>query len=128
VLAGRRFTARFTPPRAGTFIYHTHWHNAGLLGHRPDSARLVCVYGPKTEYGDTETEADLLRARLAAVLKVSAASLLKLHDSNDMSSPSMIRTVIPALTSSGVIFIRTNVTHDLIPTRFTPLLLRTAAS
>ncbi len=106
----------------------TNWHTAGLLGHRPDSARLVCVYGPKTEYGDTETEADLLRARLAAVLKVSAASLLKLHDSSDMSSPSMIRTVIPALTSSGVIFIRTNVTHDLIPTRFTPLLLRTAAS
>jgi FtsP/CotA-like multicopper oxidase with cupredoxin domain len=26
-----RFTARFTPPRAGTFIYHTHWHNAGQL-------------------------------------------------------------------------------------------------
>jgi FtsP/CotA-like multicopper oxidase with cupredoxin domain len=25
------FTARFTPPRAGTFIYHTHWHNAGQL-------------------------------------------------------------------------------------------------
>jgi hypothetical protein len=106
----------------------TNWHNAGLLGHRPDSARLVCVYGPKTEYGDTETEADLLRARLAAVLKVSAASLLKLHDSSDMSSPSMIRTVIPALLSSGVVFVRTNVTHDDIPTKFTPLLLRTAAS
>ncbi len=28
VLAGGSFTARFTPPRAGTFIYHTHWHNA----------------------------------------------------------------------------------------------------
>ena len=25
------FTARFTPRRAGTFIYHTHWHNAGQL-------------------------------------------------------------------------------------------------
>lgn len=25
------FTARFTPPRAGTFIYHTHWHNPGQL-------------------------------------------------------------------------------------------------
>ena len=25
------FTARFTPPRAGTFIYHTHWHNAAQL-------------------------------------------------------------------------------------------------
>jgi len=26
-----RFTARFTPPRAGTFMYHTHWHNPGQL-------------------------------------------------------------------------------------------------
>jgi FtsP/CotA-like multicopper oxidase with cupredoxin domain len=25
------FTARFTPTRAGTFIYHTHWHNPGQL-------------------------------------------------------------------------------------------------
>jgi FtsP/CotA-like multicopper oxidase with cupredoxin domain len=25
------FTARFTPPRAGTFIYHTHWHKASQL-------------------------------------------------------------------------------------------------
>ena len=104
------------------------WHKAGLLGHRPDSARLVCVYGPKTDYGDTESEANLLRTRIAAVLKVPAASLLKLHDSSSMSSPSMVRTVIPALISSGVVFIRTNVTHDEIPTRFTPLLLRTAAS
>jgi FtsP/CotA-like multicopper oxidase with cupredoxin domain len=25
------FTARFTPSRAGTFIYHTHWHDANQL-------------------------------------------------------------------------------------------------
>ncbi len=25
------FTARFTPPRAGTFMYHTHWHNPNQL-------------------------------------------------------------------------------------------------
>jgi FtsP/CotA-like multicopper oxidase with cupredoxin domain len=34
---GQSFVARFTPPRAGTFIYHTHWHNTlqltgGLYG------------------------------------------------------------------------------------------------
>ena len=34
---GQSFTAQFTPPRAGTFIYHTHWHNflqliGGLYG------------------------------------------------------------------------------------------------
>jgi FtsP/CotA-like multicopper oxidase with cupredoxin domain len=31
VAPGGTFTARFTPPRAGTFIYHTHWHNASQL-------------------------------------------------------------------------------------------------
>ena len=28
---GRTFVARMTPPRAGTFIYHTHWHDAAQL-------------------------------------------------------------------------------------------------
>ena len=38
VAAGGTFTARFTPSRAGTFIYHTHWH---------DSAQLAAgIYGP----------------------------------------------------------------------------------
>jgi FtsP/CotA-like multicopper oxidase with cupredoxin domain len=31
VTANGAFTARFTPRRAGTFIYHTHWHNAAQL-------------------------------------------------------------------------------------------------
>jgi hypothetical protein len=106
----------------------TNWHKAGLLGYRADSARFVCVYGPKTKYGDTESQADLLRTQIAAVLNVAPASLLKLHDSNSMTASSMISTVIPALTSQGVVFIRTNVAHESIPTLFTPLLLRTAAS
>jgi FtsP/CotA-like multicopper oxidase with cupredoxin domain len=28
---GGSFLARMTPPRAGTFIYHTHWHDLGQL-------------------------------------------------------------------------------------------------
>jgi FtsP/CotA-like multicopper oxidase with cupredoxin domain len=37
IAPGQRFTAKFTPPRAGTFIYHTHWHDdvqlsGGLYG------------------------------------------------------------------------------------------------
>ena len=32
------FIARMTPPRAGTFIYHTHWHDSGQLANT--------VYGP----------------------------------------------------------------------------------
>lgn len=38
VPAGGTFTARFTPSRAGTFIYHTHWHNADQLA--------AGIYGP----------------------------------------------------------------------------------
>jgi FtsP/CotA-like multicopper oxidase with cupredoxin domain len=35
---GGTFTARFTPSRAGTFIYHTHWHNSAQLS--------AGIYGP----------------------------------------------------------------------------------
>jgi FtsP/CotA-like multicopper oxidase with cupredoxin domain len=31
IAAGQTFTAKFTPPRAGTFIYHTHWHDEAQL-------------------------------------------------------------------------------------------------
>ena len=34
---GKSFVAKMTPPRAGTFIYHTHWHDEQLLNG---------VYGP----------------------------------------------------------------------------------
>lgn len=38
IVAGASFVARMTPPRAGTFIYHTHWH---------DETQLVNgMYGP----------------------------------------------------------------------------------
>lgn len=38
VAPGTSFMARMTPPRAGTFIYHTHWHDGAQL--------LNGVYGP----------------------------------------------------------------------------------
>ena len=31
IAAGQTFTAKFTPPHAGTFIYHTHWHDEDQL-------------------------------------------------------------------------------------------------
>jgi FtsP/CotA-like multicopper oxidase with cupredoxin domain len=31
IAPGSSFVARFTPPRAGTFIYHTHWHDVEQL-------------------------------------------------------------------------------------------------
>lgn len=38
IAPGGSFIARMTPPRAGTFIYHTHWHDASQL--------LNGLYGP----------------------------------------------------------------------------------
>jgi FtsP/CotA-like multicopper oxidase with cupredoxin domain len=38
ILPGKSFVARMTPPRTGTFIYHTHWHELGQLENG--------IYGP----------------------------------------------------------------------------------
>jgi FtsP/CotA-like multicopper oxidase with cupredoxin domain len=38
IAPGTSFVARMTPPRAGTFIYHTHWHDRAQL--------LNGMYGP----------------------------------------------------------------------------------
>ena len=38
IAPGGSFVARMAPPRAGTFIYHTHWHDRAQL--------LNGVYGP----------------------------------------------------------------------------------
>ena len=38
VASGQSFVAKFTPPRAGTFIYHTHWHK--------DTQLAGGLYGP----------------------------------------------------------------------------------
>ncbi|HYD40160.1 MAG TPA: hypothetical protein VEB43_04980 [Anaeromyxobacter sp.] len=115
----------------GTANYVTfceRWLAAGRLAHRADAARLVCVYRPASPQSNTETEADALRTALARRLRVTPASLLKLHDASSMTSASMAREVIPALTTAAVVFVRTAVAHDAIPTQFMPLLLRTAAS
>jgi hypothetical protein len=88
----------------------------------------VCVYRPTDPDSDTETEADALRAELATLLGVPAPSLRTLHDDASMTSESMVKRVVPALSTSPVVFIRTKVGHETIPAAFIPLLLRTAAS
>ena len=104
------------------------WKAAGLLKNAPDGARFVCVYREKDPDSNTETEADALRGELATLLGVPKPSLLTLHDDASMTSESMVKRVVPALSTSPVVFIRTKVGHETIPTAFIPLLLRTAAS
>ena len=51
---GRTFTAKFTPARAGTFIYHTHWHDEAQLAGGLYGALLVLEpgrrYDPTTDH------------------------------------------------------------------------------
>ena len=50
---GQTFTVRMAPPRAGTFIYHTHWHDAGQLVGGVHGALIVMppgqTYDPETD-------------------------------------------------------------------------------
>jgi len=51
---GQSFVAKFTPPRAGTFIYHTHWHNDLQLSGGLYGALIVLEpgerYDPETDH------------------------------------------------------------------------------
>lgn len=95
------------------------WNRAGRLGGgRRDAARFVCIYRPETQ---TEEIADALRAEIANILGESARSLVIDHAADTLES-----RVRPALERSGALFIRTDQSHDAIPTYFIPELLRTA--
>jgi manganese oxidase len=47
VAPGTSFVARMTPPRAGTFIYHTHWHDTAQILNRLYGALIVLEPGQK---------------------------------------------------------------------------------
>lgn len=47
IAPGSSFTARMAPPRAGTFIYHTHWHDASQLTHGLYGPLIVLPAGEK---------------------------------------------------------------------------------
>jgi FtsP/CotA-like multicopper oxidase with cupredoxin domain len=54
IAPGQTFTAKFTPPRAGTFIYHTHWHDEAQLSGGLYGALIVLEpgqrYDPTTDH------------------------------------------------------------------------------
>jgi hypothetical protein len=106
---------------AGFVRFCEHWKAADrLAGGRPDSARLVCVYRPKTQ---NEGVADALRGTIAGILGVDAGSLVKGHSPENFEAE-----VRPALLSSGVVFVRTELPHDEIPGFFIPALIESAGS
>ncbi len=54
VAPGQSFVAKLTPPRAGTFIYHTHWHDEAQLAGGLYAPLLVLEpgerYDPETDH------------------------------------------------------------------------------
>jgi hypothetical protein len=97
------------------------WNRAGRLASgRGDAARFVCVYRPQTQ---TEEVADTLRAEIAKAIGVEAITLVKDHSPENVDME-----IRPALKRSGVLFVRTYVSHDEIPTFFIPRLLESAGS
>jgi hypothetical protein len=91
-----------------------------LAGGRPDCSRFVCVYRPKSQ---TEEVADELRAAIARILGVDAGSLVQDHSPENFAT-----AILPALRKSGVVFVRTKLSHDEIPGFFIPALIESAGS
>ncbi|HZS57303.1 MAG TPA: hypothetical protein VFA65_23085 [Bryobacteraceae bacterium] len=118
------------------------WNDHGQLGNGPRDTRFVCIYKQKTKQSDTETIADDLRVRLAKLLSTAASpvkpkDLFREHVKDVPEFPgqrvtpktgNLLSEIIPALRTNKVLFIRTNLRHENIPTTFIPVLLRTAAS
>jgi hypothetical protein len=130
------------------------WLDGGKLGNGLSDNRFVCIFKPKNKkmetekvegkevpsidpvtkeqkwhWTGTEMEADELRSRLAKLLKKKDSELWLEHTAKTKTAPDNLNTVIiPALKKNGVLFIRTYLEHESIPTTFIPVLLRTAAS
>ena len=106
---------------AGFVRFCEHWKRSGhLAAGQRDAARFVCIYRPKTQ---TEEVADTLRREIAKIIGLDSNSLVRDH------SPLNLDTEIrPALKDSAVLFLRTYVPHDEIPTFFVPVLLESAAN
>ncbi|HSB74082.1 MAG TPA: multicopper oxidase domain-containing protein, partial [Terriglobales bacterium] len=49
IAPGASFIARMAPPRAGTFIYHTHWHDVSQLTHGLYGPMIVLPPGEKLD-------------------------------------------------------------------------------
>jgi hypothetical protein len=106
---------------AGFVGFCDQWKRAGRLGGgRPSNARFVCIFRPRTQ---TEEVADALRIQIAKVVGADPMSLVVDHAGDNFD-----KDIRPALKGAGALFLRTDLSHDVIPKFFIPALLQTAAS
>jgi FtsP/CotA-like multicopper oxidase with cupredoxin domain len=90
VAPGQSFVAKMTPPRAGTFIYHTHWHkdlqlSGGLYG-------PLIVIEPSERY-DPETD-HVVVIGLNGILRANEREPFALNGSA-MPNPIVMRAGVP---------------------------------
>jgi hypothetical protein len=105
----------------GFVAFCERWKQAArLTGGKRAAARFVCIYRPKTQ---TEEVADELRTAIAKILRVDPASLVKDHSPENFDNE-----IRPVLKNAGVLFLKTHVPHDTIPTFFIPVLIETSAT
>jgi hypothetical protein len=115
------FDATYWSKVDGFVRFCERWHRADrLAGGRHDAARFVCIYRPRTS---TEEVADDLRGQIAKAIGADPAALVKDHSPENLD-----KELRPALQHAGVLFVRTYLPHDEIPTFFIPVLLASAAN
>jgi len=106
---------------AGFVGFCDQWKRAGRLGGgRRNAARFVCIYRPRTQ---TEEVADALRIQIAKVVGADPMSLVMDHARDNFD-----KKIRPALKGAGALFLRTDLSHDAIPTFFIPALVQTTAA
>lgn len=116
------FDATYGHPAASVRLFCENWETIGRLGMGADDSRVVIIYNPMsgTQPGANEVRDDLRSGGPgAAGTKFSVREL-------SHQGPRDLPAIESALKSSPIVFINTNVAHDLIPQFFTPILLRNA--
>ena len=121
------------------------------LGNAADRNRLVVIFRPKSDVSDTETAANALRDKLRKGMTLSSTPVAYdpkthsptikpawpplttdmveiLHFADKVHDPSAanLNPIRDAMTKCPVVFVKTNVEHDRIPTFFIPLVLDSA--
>ena len=71
---GESFIVRFTPPRAGTFMYHTHLHDNRQLTSGLYGAMLVVEPGETFDAGDRSRSSSVAAGREPSAQRWSTAS------------------------------------------------------
>jgi FtsP/CotA-like multicopper oxidase with cupredoxin domain len=92
IAPGESFVAKFTPPRAGTFFYHTHWHNDAQLAGGLYGPLLVLEPG---ERYDPATDHIVVIGLNGALQEDQWAPLINTFNGSPKPDPIVMRANVP---------------------------------